>query len=117
MPFLVKSPATSATHSTPWVGETAENATLTLSAAKPGRAETITSRTLNPRTGNCLMPDKDRGQNIIESVSCCVYAAPSETFHSCVSSDDSRVNERRQAQSEWDGDLSGLRQTTMELNA
>src|SRR5918995_2819611 len=66
MPFLVKSPPTSATQSTPWVGETAENATLVLSAAKLGRAKTITSRTLNPRTGNCLVPDRDRGQNIMD---------------------------------------------------
>src|SRR6266545_524543 len=66
MPFLGKSPATSATHNTPWLGETAENATLTLSAAKLGRAKKITSRTLNPRTGNFLMPDRDRGQNIMD---------------------------------------------------
>src|SRR5687767_4282795 len=66
MPFLIKSPPTSATHNTPWVGETAENATLTLSAAKLGRAKTITSRTLNPRTGNFLMPYRDRGQNIMD---------------------------------------------------
>src|SRR5688572_23474448 len=101
MPFLVKSPPTSATHSTPWVGETAENATLTLSAAKPGRAETITSRTLNPRTGNCLVPDRDRGQNIRDPGKLCLYAAASGNLHSCVSSDDSRVNEQRQEQSEW----------------
>jgi hypothetical protein len=37
MPFLVKSPPTSATHNTPWLGETAENATLTLSAAPLGK--------------------------------------------------------------------------------
>src|ERR1041384_268694 len=65
MPFLVKSPPTSATHNTPWLGETAENATLTLSAAKLGRAEAMTSRTLNPRTGNFLMRDRDLGQNIM----------------------------------------------------
>src|SRR5918996_1879267 len=65
-PFLVKSPPTSATHNPPWLGETAENATLTLSAAKLGRAKTITNRTLNPRTGNLLMPDRDRGQNIMD---------------------------------------------------
>src|SRR5919108_4222003 len=66
MPFLGKSPATSATHNTPWLGETAENATLTLSAAKLGRAKKITSKTLNPRTGNFLMPDRDRGHNIMD---------------------------------------------------
>src|SRR5439155_15200809 len=66
MPFLVKSPPTSATHNTPWLGETAEKATLTLSAAELGRAEIITSRTLNSRTGSFLMPDRDRGQNIMD---------------------------------------------------
>jgi len=48
------------------VGETAENATLTLSAAKLGRAKTITSGTLNPKTGNFFVPDRDRGQNIMD---------------------------------------------------
>src|SRR5213594_431475 len=97
MPFLGKSPATSATHNTPWLCETAENATLTLSAAKLGRAKKITSRTLNPRTGNFLMPDRDRGQNIMDPGR--LFCVRPETFPSCVSSDDSRVNEQRQAQS------------------
>src|SRR5688572_14186428 len=66
MPFLIKSPPTSATHNTPWLGETAEKATLTLSAAKLGRAKTITSRTLIPRAGKFLMPERDRGQNIMD---------------------------------------------------
>ena len=65
-PVLVKSPPTSATHNTPWLGETAENATLILSAAKLGRAKTSASRTLNPGTGNFLLRDRDGGQNIME---------------------------------------------------
>jgi hypothetical protein len=62
---LVKSPPTSATHNTPWLGETAENATLTLSAAKLGRAKKLTSKTLHPRTGNFLISNGIRAQNIM----------------------------------------------------
>src|SRR5918911_2164674 len=101
MPFLAKSPATSATHKIPWLGETAENATLTLSAAKLGRAKTITSRTLNPRTGSFLMPDRHRGKTIMDPDNFfCVRCRLRKPLHA-VSSDDSRVNQQRQGVSAW----------------
>src|SRR6266550_4196461 len=97
MPFLVNSPPTSATHNTPWLGATAENATLILSAAKLGRAKTIASRTPNPRTSNFLLPDSARRQNILASDGFLCAAQLAKTVHSRGCADDSRVNQQRQA--------------------
>lgn len=47
------------------------------------------------------MQDRDRGQNIIDPGTLCLYATAFGNLRSCVSSDDSRVNEQRQAQREW----------------
>jgi hypothetical protein len=68
-PFLFKSPPTSATHKTPWVGATAENATLTLTAPALGMCNTITSRALLARTSKLLMQHSDRWQDIMAPVS------------------------------------------------
>src|SRR5258705_5937286 len=93
MPFLVNSPPTSATQNTLWLGPTAENATLTLSAAKLGRAKTIASRTPNPRSNNFLLPDRARRQNILASEGFLCAAHFAKTVHSRGCADDSRVNQ------------------------
>src|SRR5689334_11657111 len=95
MPFLFNSPPTSATHNTPWLGATAENATLTLSAAVPDAGVAIAATIVSPRI-ILPMPCRDRGQNIM---------APRRLFE-CVPrllrdlsrsySDDNKVDEQRQ---------------------
>src|SRR5438105_454179 len=97
IPFLLKSPPTSATHNTPWLGATAENATLTLSAAATGSGKTFASRTLNPKTSNFLLPDRARGQDIMASEDFLCAAQLAKIVHSRGCADDSRVNQQRQA--------------------
>src|SRR2546423_5673244 len=97
IPFLLNSPPTPATHNPPWLGATAENATLTLSAAATGLGKTFASRTLNPRTSNFLLPDRTRRQNIMASEDFLFAVQLAKIFHSRGCADDSRVNQQRQA--------------------
>src|SRR4051812_8611185 len=75
IPFLLKSPPTSATHKTPWLGATAENATLTLSAAGLGMAKRSASRIVNPTTTDFSVPNRDLSQTMMAPAGFFVCAA------------------------------------------